>query len=137
MYKGQVRPGGGLASNVGTMVASVLKLSGVRLSMAVMELADARDAVLRVLLLGALAVLAAAFALLSLSAMIVALAWDAMGWRILLILFLAYVLLALGMLWKARSIIASGQIGLPTTLAELQKDRAALLDQHDDTEQKV
>ena len=132
-----VPPGGGLASNVGTMIASVLKLIGVRLSMAVMELADARDAVLRVLLLGALAVLAAAFALLSLSAMIIALAWDAMGWRILLILFLAYLLLTLGMLWKARSIIASGQIGFPTTLAELEKDRAALLDQHDDTEQKV
>jgi uncharacterized membrane protein YqjE len=130
-------PGSGLASNVGTLIASVLKLIGVRLSMAVMELADARDAVLRVLLLGALAVLAAAFALLSLSAMIVALAWDAMGWRILLILFLAYLLLAVSMLWKARSIIASGQIGLPTTLAELEKDRAALLDQHDHTEQKV
>jgi uncharacterized membrane protein YqjE len=130
-------PGSGLASNVGTLIASVLNLIGVRLSMAVMELADARDAVLRVLLLGALAVLAAAFALLSLSAMIVALAWDAMGWRILLILFLAYLLLAIGMLWKARSIIASGQIGLPTTLAELEKDRAALLDQHDDTEQRV
>ena len=130
-------PGSGLASNVGTLIASVLKLIGVRLSMAVMELADARDAVLRVLLLGALAVLAAAFALLSLSAMIVALAWDAMGWRILLILFLAYLLLAVSMLWKARSIIASGQIGLPTTLAELEKDRAALLDQNDDTEQRV
>jgi uncharacterized membrane protein YqjE len=137
MNASAVPPGGGLASNVGTMFASVLKLIGVRLSMAVMELADARDAVLRVLLLGALAVLAAAFALLSLSAMIVALAWDAMGWRILLILFLAYLLLAVGMLWKARSIIASGQIGLPTTLAELEKDRAALLDQYDDTEQKV
>ena len=130
-------PASGLASSVGTMITSVLKLVGVRLSMAVMELADARDAVLRVLLLGALAVLAAAFALLSLSAMIIALAWDAMGWRILLILFLAYLLLAIGMLWKARSIIASGQIGLPTTLAELEKDRAALLDQHDDTEQRV
>ncbi|CAM8635865.1 COG5393 Predicted membrane protein [Oxalobacteraceae bacterium] len=130
-------PASGLASSVGTMITSVLKLVGVRLSMAVMELADARDAVLRVLLLGALAVLAAAFALLSLSAMIIALAWDAMGWRILLILFLAYLLLTLGMLWKARSIIASGQIGFPTTLAELEKDRAALLDQHDDTEQKV
>lgn len=137
MNASAVPPGSGLASNVGTVISSVLKLVGVRLAMAVMELADARDAVLRVLLLGALAVLAAAFALLSLSAMIVALAWDAMGWRILLILFLAYVLLAAGMLWKARSIIASGQIGLPTTLAELQKDRAALLDPYDDTEQHI
>ncbi len=137
MNASAVPPGGGLASNVGTMIVSVLKLIGVRLSMAVMELADARDAVLRVLLLGALAVLAAAFALLSLSAMVVALAWDAMGWRILLVLFLAYLLLGVGMLWKARRIIASGQIGLPITLAELEKDRAALLDQYDDTEQKV
>lgn len=135
MNASAVPPSGGLASHVGTLIASVLKLIGVRLSMAVMELADARDAVMRVLLLGALAVVACAFALLSLSAMIVALAWDAMGWRILLILFFAYLLLALSMLWKARNIVASGQIGLPTTLAELEKDRAALLDHHDDAGQ--
>jgi uncharacterized membrane protein YqjE len=79
-----------------------------------------------VVLLAALAVLASAFALLSLSALLVALMWDALGWRILLILFAAYLALALGMLWRARSIIASGQIGLPITLAELQKDRDAL-----------
>lgn len=137
MNASAVPPGGGLASNVGAMLSGMLKLIGVRLSMAVMELADARDALLRVLLLGALAVLAAAFALLSVSAMIVALAWDALGWRILLILFLAYALLAVGLLWKARSIIASGQIGFPTTLAELHKDRAALLDEHDHPEEKA
>jgi uncharacterized membrane protein YqjE len=116
----------GLASSAGTVVSSVLKLIGVRLSMAMLELADARDAVFRVVLLAALAVLASAFALLSLSALLVALMWDALGWRILLILFVAYLALALGMLWRARSIIASGQIGLPITLAELQKDRHAL-----------
>jgi hypothetical protein len=43
MSASAVPPGGGLASNVSTMIASVLKLIGVRLSMAVMELADARD----------------------------------------------------------------------------------------------
>jgi uncharacterized membrane protein YqjE len=137
MNASAVPPGGGLASNAAALISGLFKLIGVRFSMAVMELADARDAMLRVLLLGALAVLAMAFALLGLSALIVALAWDALGWRILLILFLAYVLLALGMLWKARSIIASGQIGFPMTLAELQKDHAALLDAHDDPEQKA
>lgn len=116
----------GLASSAGTVVSSVLKLIGVRLSMAMLELADARDAVFRVVLLAALAVLASAFALLSLSALLVALMWDALGWRILLILFVAYLALALGTLWRARSIIASGQIGLPITLAELQKDCDAL-----------
>jgi uncharacterized membrane protein YqjE len=129
-------PSGGLASSASTVVGNVLKLIGVRLSMAVLELAEARDAVLRVLLLGALAVLVAAFALLSVSAMVVALAWDTLGWRILLILFLAYLSLAMAMLWKARSIIASGQIGFPLTLAELQKDRAALLDEQGNGEHK-
>lgn len=130
-------PGGGLAATVYTVIGSVLKLIGARVSMAVLELAEARDAVFRVLLLGALAVLTAAFALLSFSAMVVALVWDVMGWRILLILFLGYLLLALAMLWKARNIIASGVIGLPLTRAELEKDRAALLDAQIETEPNV
>jgi len=100
-----------------------------------LELGAARNAVFRVLLLAALAVLAAAFALLSVSAMIVALAWDALGWRILLLLCLAYLVLAVAMLLKARNIILSGQIGLPMTLAELQKDREALADAQTETEQ--
>jgi uncharacterized membrane protein YqjE len=103
--------------------------------MAVLELGAARNAVFRVLLLAALAVLAAAFALLSVSAMIVALAWDALGWRILLVLFLAYLLLSIAMLWRARNIVLSGQIGLPMTLAELKKDREALVDAQTETEQ--
>ncbi|MFM7483247.1 MAG: phage holin family protein [Burkholderiaceae bacterium] len=135
MNASAVPPGGGLASTAGAAMTSVLKLIGVRLSMAVLELGAARNAVFRVLLLAALAVLAAAFALLSVSAMIVALAWDALGWRILLLLCLAYLVLAIAMLLKARNIILSGQIGLPMTLAELQKDREALADAQTETEQ--
>lgn len=135
MNASAVPPGGGLASTAGAAMTSVLKLIGVRLSMAVLELGAARNAVFRVLLLAALAVLAAAFALLSVSAMIVALAWDALGWRILLLLCLAYLVLAVAMLLKARNIILSGQIGLPMTLAELQKDREALADAQTETEQ--
>lgn len=135
MNASAVPPGGGLASTAGAAMTSVLKLIGVRLSMAALELGAARNAVFRVLLLAALAVLAAAFALLSVSAMIVALAWDALGWRILLLLCLAYLVLAIAMLLKARNIILSGQIGLPMTLAELQKDREALADAQTETEQ--
>ena len=135
MNASAVPPGGGLASTAGAVLSSVLKLIGVRLSMAVLGLGAARNAVFRVLLLAALAVLAAAFALLSVSAMIVALAWDALGWRILLVLFLAYLLLSIAMLWRARNIVLSGQIGLPMTLAELKKDREALVDAQTETEQ--
>jgi len=135
MNASAVPSGGGLASTAGAVLSSVLKLIGVRLSMAVLGLGAARNAVFRVLLLAALAVLAAAFALLSVSAMIVAHKWDALGWRILLVLFLAYLLLSIAMLWRARNIVLSGQIGLPMTLAELKKDREALVDAQTETEQ--
>ena len=126
-------PDGGLFSNAMTVIESVLGLIGVRFSMAIMEFSDARDAFLRVLLLGAFALLVAAFSLLSISGMIVVLAWKTLGWRIFLILFIVYFLITMVLLWRARSIIASGKIGLPVTLSELKKDRLGLFDEHDDT----
>ena len=126
-------PDGGLISNVMTVIESVLGLIGVRFSMAIMEFADARDALLRVLLLGAFALLVAAFALLSISGMIVVLAWDTLGWRVFLILFIGYLLITIVLLWRAHSIIASGKIGLPVTLAELKKDRVILSDEKGDS----
>ena len=47
--------GTGLFSTAGALAGNVLKLFGVRVSYAILELADARDALLRVLLLGAAA----------------------------------------------------------------------------------
>jgi uncharacterized membrane protein YqjE len=130
-------PDGGLTSNVGTILEGALKLLGVRFSMAIMELADARNAFFQVLLFGAIAILASAFALLSISGMIVVLAWEALGWRIFLILFLGYLLLTLVLLWRARGIIASGKIGLPLTLAELKKDRVVFFDEQGDPDCRV
>ncbi len=127
-------PNDGLASNAMTVIKSVLKLAGVRFSMATVEFADARDAFLRVLLLGVFALLALGFAFLSISGVIVVLAWEALGWRILMILFFVYLLLTMILLWRARGIIASGKIGLPVTLTEMKKDRAALFGERDDSE---
>lgn len=124
----------GLMASVASIAGNALKLLSVRASLAALEVADARDAALRVLLLGAAALGAAALALISLSALIVMLMWDTLGWRILLILFLAYFALAIGLLWRARAIVSSGQIGLPMTMSELSKDRAALLGEQPDGE---
>lgn len=124
------QPESGLFSSTSAIVGNALKLLGVRASLASLELADARDAALRVLLLGAAALGAAALSLVCLSALVVMLTWDALGWRILLILFLTYLALAAVLLWRAHAIVSSGQIGLPLTLSELQKDRAALFDEH-------
>jgi uncharacterized membrane protein YqjE len=124
-------PEPGLASAAASFVGHALKLLGVRASLATLELADARDAALRVLLLGAAALGAATLALISVSALIVMLAWDTLGWHILLILTVVYGALAAGLLWRARAILASGLIGLPLTLSELRKDRAALFGDRD------
>ena len=125
-------PHGGLASNAAAILDGVQKLLGVRFSMAIMEFADARAAFFQVLLLGAGALLASTFALLIISGMIVVLAWEALGWRIFLILFFAYLLLTIYLLWIVRNIIASGKIGLPLTLAELKKDRVVIFDEQGD-----
>lgn len=127
-------PEPGLFSSAAAIAGNLLKLFGVRASLATLELADARDAALSVFLLGAAALGAAALALVSLSALVVMLAWDTLGWRILLILFLAYLALAAWLFTRARSIVSSGRIGLPLTLSELRKDRDALFGQQGDAE---
>ena len=58
-------PHGGLASNAAAILDGVLKLLGVRFSMAIMEFADARAAFFQVFLLGVGALLTSTFALLS------------------------------------------------------------------------
>ncbi len=116
----------GLATNARTLLINLASLLRTRASLAVLELADARDALLRVLFIGVAALLLAAFALGCLSALIVALFWDALGWGILLVLFLVYGGVAVLLLQRARAIVASGRIGLQSTMEELRKDRDAL-----------
>ncbi len=104
--------------------------------MAIMEFSDARDAFLRVLLLIAIALISSTLALLSISAMVVMLTWDALGWHILLILFIVYLMLAISVLAIARNIIASGKIGFPVTKAELRKDREVLFNDRGETDRR-
>lgn len=116
----------GLAAHARLLITSLVGLVRTRSSLAVLELADARDALLQVLFMGAAALLLAGFALACLSALVVALCWDALGWGILMVLFLVYAGLAVMLLNRARTIVASGRIGLPATMDELRKDREAL-----------
>lgn len=122
----------GLAANIRLLLGSLIGLVRTRSSLAVLELADARDALLQVLFIGAAALLLSAFALACLSALIVALCWDALGWGILLVLFFVYAGIAFVLLQQARAIVGSGRIGLPATLEALREDRAALSDGEDE-----
>ncbi len=117
---------GGLFAGAGALGTGLFRLLGLRASYALLELGDARDALLRVLLFGAAALIAAGLALVGLSALLIVLFWHLLGGYIVLILTVAYSLLAGLLLWRAQRIVAAGQVGLPVTLAELRKDRAAL-----------
>ena len=99
-----------------------------RSALAALELAEARDALLRLLLLSACGLLAATFALVLWSALLVVLTWEAMGWTILLWLAATYSLLAWLLLRQVRRLLGSAQLGLPATMAELRADRDALFD---------
>ncbi len=117
----------GLAGSAQSFLSSLFGLIRARSALAVLELADARDALLRVFFLGAAVLLLGAFALACLTALVIVLLWNSMGWGILLLLFAIYALLGFWLLQRAIGIVASGRLGLPDTMQELRKDRDALL----------
>jgi uncharacterized membrane protein YqjE len=79
------------------------------------------------LLVFSLGILALLFALAFWSGLVVVLAWDALGWKILLVLAALFTLVAIGMGQYVRAILRQGRIGLPETMNELRQDRDALL----------
>jgi uncharacterized membrane protein YqjE len=77
----------------------------------------------------AVAAIGALFAIAYWSFLIVALAWEAMGAWILLIMALLFTAVVIGFLMAARNIVKSGKLSLPATMAELRHDRDMLFEQ--------
>ena len=118
-----------LGTTARELIQSILGLISSRLSLAVLELSEARDAALLVIALALGAFMAVSFAVIALSALIVVLTWDALGWRIVLILTLVYAGIAAVLIQQIRRIIRAGRLGLPATVAELKQDSEVLLRQ--------
>jgi len=97
-----------------------------RLELAAIELSEVRGALLRLLLVGALAVVAIWFAVAGWTALAIYLAWPAMGWTILLVVALLFSLLGWLLLRRARAMVEEGRLSMPATMAELRSDRDAL-----------
>jgi uncharacterized membrane protein YqjE len=116
----------GLLAGLNGVVRNVYGLLVTRLELAAIEVGEARDHFVRLLLVGALGVLLICFALAGWSALIVVLAWEALGWKILLLLAALYTLLAAGVLLYASTLLARNRLSLPATMAELRSDRDAL-----------
>lgn len=116
----------GLFASLRTLGGNALGLFFARAGLAALELAEARDALIRLLLLSACGLLMAGFALVLWSALLVYLTWSSLGWTILLLLALLYSGAAWLFLRSARAILQQGRLGLPSTMTELQADRDAL-----------
>jgi uncharacterized membrane protein YqjE len=118
------RPGliGGLAD----LAKNMFGLLASRIELAAVELAEIRANVLKMAVLFALGVIIAFFAIGYWTALLVYLSWDALGWKILLILAAACTLITVGILLYIQSLVQHGKLSMPATMEELRNDQDAL-----------
>jgi uncharacterized membrane protein YqjE len=98
-----------------------------RIELASVEFAEVRTNLFRLILVAVAGVIAACFALAFWTGLLVFLSWDALGWKILLIVAAVFTVIAIGILFYAKSMLRQGSLSMPATLAELRNDRDALL----------
>lgn len=117
----------GLIASLFGLAKNSLGLVISRLELAALEIAEIGPNLLKLILLFALALTAGWFAIAYWSVLIVLLAWDTWGWKILLLMALFFTVLAAALAWYAMALLKQGKLSLPATMAELRKDRDALL----------
>lgn len=110
----------GLAKNAFGLVVS-------RVELAALEMTEVRNHVIELVAIFAMAVLATWFALAYGTATIVALAWDEMGWKILLVMFAVFLVITGVLVAKGLSMLKQGKLALPETMKELRNDRDMLM----------
>ncbi|XYJ09176.1 phage holin family protein [Telluria sp. B2] len=119
--------GPGLMGGISGLARNLFGLIVSRVELAALELSEVRNHVIELLAIFAGAVLAVWFALAYGTAMIVALAWDAMGWKILLVLFLVFLVITAVLVAKGLAMLKQGKLAFPETMNELRADRDALM----------
>jgi uncharacterized membrane protein YqjE len=117
----------GLIAGLAGIAKNMFGLLVSRIELAALELGEMRANLARLLLVAALGIVAVWFAFAYWTALIVVLAWDTWGWKILLLIAAAFTLLAIGIFWYARSLLRQDKLSMPATMAELRNDRDALL----------
>jgi uncharacterized membrane protein YqjE len=129
MERPQTGPSGatGLIGGAFDLAKNLVGLLISRLELAALEFSEIGGNLLKIAILFALALLAGWFAVAYWSVLIVLLAWDSWGWKILLVMALAFTALTVILALYARAVLRQGKIALPETMAELRKDRDALL----------
>jgi uncharacterized membrane protein YqjE len=110
----------GLAKNLFGLVVS-------RVELAALEMTEVRNHVIELVAIFAMAILATWFALAYGTATIVALAWDEMGWKILLVMFIVFLVITGILVAKGLAMLKQGKLAFPETMKELRNDRDMLM----------
>ncbi|UGQ47853.1 phage holin family protein [Massilia endophytica] len=117
----------GLIGSLAGVAKNSLRLLLARIELAACELSEVRNHLVQLSVLFALAMLAAWFAIAFGTATLIYLAWEALGWKILLILTAVFVVVAVALVMSIMKLIRQGKLALPSTMAELKADRDMLL----------
>jgi uncharacterized membrane protein YqjE len=117
----------GLLGGITALAKNVVGLLVSRAELAALEMAEVRNHLIELVAIFAVAVMATWFALAYGTATIVALAWDEMGWKILLVMFLVFAVLTAVLVMKGISMLKQGKLAFPETMKELRNDRDMLL----------
>jgi uncharacterized membrane protein YqjE len=127
MDKSIAVPAAGLIAGVTGIARNGIGLLLSRLELAVLEMSQVRNQLLKLALVFALAMVAVWFAVTYGTLLLVFLTWEILGWKILLIMTLGFAGIAAGLLFYACSMTRQGKLSLPATMAELKADRETLL----------
>lgn len=119
--------GPGLMAGVTGLAKNVFGLVVSRVELAALELSEVRNHVMALLAVFAAAIVCGWFAIAYGTAVIVALSWETMGWKILLVLFLVFIVATVLLALKASAMLKEGKLALPETMNELKHDRDMLL----------
>lgn len=119
--------GPGLVGGLTGLAKNIFGLLVSRVELAALELSEVRNHVMALLAVFALAVICSWFAIAYGTAMIVALSWEAMGWKILLVMFLVFIAATAALGFKAKSMLKENKLAFPETMNELKHDRDMLL----------
>lgn len=117
----------GLIASLAGVARNTFALVLSRLELASLELSEVRNHLMELIVVCALALAAGLFALAYASMLVVWLAWDALGWKILLIMVLFFAVIGAALAGYARALLGQDKLSLPATMAELKADRDTLL----------
>ncbi|MCC2956394.1 phage holin family protein [Massilia sp. IC2-477] len=117
----------GLMGGISSLMKSLFGLVVSRVELAALELSEVRNHLIELVALFGAAILAIWFAIAYGTATIVALAWDEMGWKILLILFVVFLIITGVLVAKGLALLKQNKLSFPATMKELKNDRDMLL----------